>query len=149
MEAITDKIKLKAAYEIFKEVEKRTDRTYESFRKSVNRYGCIKINDREIEASKIGGTWYLDVSKFREEIKNYKNHNLHIEKVTDDYSKGVLHGSDDEIITTNWGGYRLKGQYRYVWNDYERYRKKRGGYWMCNKCSKVVETYGKCKSCEA
>ena len=73
-------------------------------------------------------------------INSHRESVKHLKQVTEDYENGIIHGNDGDIIKTEWGGYEIHKEFRFVWNDVERYRRRSYGRWHCNVCMIPAET---------
>lgn len=135
-----ENIKLKDAVELYKQEERSPSNSYEWYRKSAQQYGRVSIGDTDVPAYKQRGIWYLDDKKFAEAIKRHREAIKHLKQVTADYAKGIIYGKDGDVVYTEWGGYEIRGGFRFVWSDYERARMRSDGTWYCNRCNIPAET---------
>jgi TPR repeat protein len=133
-------MKLKDALELYKKEERTPSNSYEWYRKSAQRNGTVSIGDTNVPAYKLRGVWYVDGKRFAEAIKQHREKIKHLKQVTTDYSKGIIHGKDGDVVYTESGGYKIRGEFRFVWSDYEQARKRSSGTWYCNKCNILAET---------
>lgn len=60
--------------------------------------------------------------------------------MTEDYRHKIIHGNNGDIIHTEFGGYKIYGEFRFVWDDVQRLRRKSNGTWYCNRCQAPAET---------
>ena len=133
-------MKLKNAIELYEQEERVSSNSYEWYRKSARRIGRVLIGDINVPVNKLKGIWYVDEKKFAEAIKRHREAINYQKQVTNDYDKGIIHGKDGNIISTGWGGYKIQGDFRFIWSDYMQARMKSDGNWYCNKCNIPAET---------
>ncbi|MBA7687789.1 hypothetical protein ES703_96262 [subsurface metagenome] len=133
-------MKLKDAIILYKKEEGAISNSYDWYRKSAQKPGYIPISESYVPVFKKGGQWYTDNNKFQEAIKNHRVYRKHLKQVTEDYKKGIIHGKDNEIFYTEWGGYKIHGGFRFVWSNYERGLKKYYRTWCCNRCNIIAKT---------
>lgn len=133
-------IKLKDAIELYRHEEKVPNNSYAWYRKLAQQYGKISIGGIDVPAYKQNRIWYVDKKEFTEAIKRHREVIEDLKQVTNDYAKGIIHGKDGDIISTEWGGYKIQSGFRLEWFDYEQARKKSHGTWYCNKCNISVKT---------
>ena len=140
-------MKLKDAIELYKKERRIPSNTYEWYRKSAQRSGTVSIGSLSVPAYKHKGTWHVDDKKFTEAIEHHRRGIQYLKKVTSDYAKGIIHGKDGETTYTEWGGYQIHGNFRFVWSESQRLRMKSYGTWYCNKCNIIAETEHEKKEC--
>jgi hypothetical protein len=133
-------ITLKDAVHLYSQEKRALSNSYGWYRKSAQHYGTVHIGGIELSAHKERGTWYVDETDLAEAIRLHREKIQHIEQNTDDYQKGIIHGNDGEILKTTYGGYQIRGRFRFVWSDVERYRKRSYGTWYCNSCNTVASS---------
>lgn len=140
MEEKTKELKLRDAVQLYRKEEKAPSNSYEWYRKSAQQYRRVSMGDTDVPAYKQRGIWYIDDKKFAEAIKRHREAIKHLKQVTADYAKGILYGKDGDVVYTEWGGYEIRGGFRFVWSDYERARMRCDGTWYCNRCNIPAET---------
>lgn len=140
------KVKLKDALELYKKEERAPSNSYEWYRKSAQERGIVPIGDMDVPVYK-EGIWYVEDKKFAEAIKQHRETIKHLKQVTADYAKGIIHGKDRDVVSTEWGGYTIRRNFRFVWSDYERFHQKSYGTWYCNKCNTPSETEHNKEAC--
>ncbi len=145
----SNNIKLKEAIEKYKEEEKAPGNSYEWYRKMAKSSNKVYIGRLKMSVYKIKGCWYLDKEDFYTAIESHRKIISRIKKNTSDYKQGIIHGVDGDTIETEWGGYKIKKSFRFVWNNYAIFRKKSNGTWYCNECNEIAETDDKiyCQNC--
>ncbi len=135
-----DLLTLKEAVKQYQQEEKAVSNSYDWYRNQAQKYGKAWIGGIDVSAIKKYGIWYVDRENLSRAINHHRESVKHLKQVTEDYEKGIIHGNDGDTIHTEWGGYEIHKEFRFVWNDVERYRKKSYGTWYCNKCQIVAET---------
>lgn len=135
-----ENMKLRNAVELYKKEERTPLNSYEWYRKSAQRYGTVSIGGTNVPAYKLRGVWYIDGKIFDELIKKHRKIIKRLKQVTTDYSKGIIHGKNGDVVNTESGGYKIDGEFRFVWSDYELARMRSSGTWYCNKCNILAET---------
>lgn len=133
-------MKLKNAIELYEQEERVPSNSYEWYRKLAQRNGKVLIGSIDVPAYKHKGIWYVDDKKLAEAIKHHREAIEYLKQMTTDYANGIIHGKDGDIVSTEWGGYKIQGTFRFVWSDYEIARMKSDGRWYCNKCNIPAET---------
>jgi len=147
MEKKTKKLKLKDAVQLYHNEIKTPSNSYEWYRKSAQRNGCVPIHNTDVPAFKQDGIWCVNDKKFAEAIKQHHKAIKNLKQVTADYDKGIIHGKNGDIIHTEWGGYEIHGGFRFEWSDYKRDRMKSNGTWYHNRCNTPAETEHKKEEC--
>jgi hypothetical protein len=140
-------LKLKDAVQLYRIEERTPSNSYEWYRKSAQHSGRISIGETNVSAYKEMGVWYVDRNEFAKAINQYRDSIKHLKEITADYAKGIIHGKNGDIISTEWGGYAIRGIFRFVWSDYERIKEGSSGTWYCNKCNIPAETEHKKEEC--
>jgi hypothetical protein len=56
----------------------------------------------------------------------------------EDYKAHLLRGGDGATIRTDWGGYRISGDFHFAWDWYAMGIRRSNGMWCCNSCFKPV-----------
>lgn len=133
-------MKLKDAIALYKQEKQVPANAYTWYRKSAQARGAVWIGNTKVPAYKDGGIWHVDNVKFSEAIQRHRDGIEHLRRVTEDYAQGRIHGNDGDTIRTGWGGYQIRGGFRFVWSDYERNRRLTYGTWYCNTCNTLAET---------
>jgi len=133
-------MKLTEAINLYKYEKGASSNSYDWYRKSAKSHWCISIGKIDVSAYKKRGTWYVDKIKFFKAIAHHRGKIKQIKQNTDDYTQGIIYGSDGDIIETEWGGYRIYKNFRYVWYYYLKLRQKSDGTWYCNACNNIAET---------
>jgi len=132
-------LKLKDAVQLYRKEEKAPTNSYNWYRESAHQEGRVRISSTNVPAYKKKGIWYVNAKEFAKAIKHHRESVKHLKQVTADYDKGIIYGKNGETTRTEWGGYTIHGNFRFVWSDCERYRKKSDGHWCCNKCNLPAE----------
>jgi methionyl-tRNA synthetase len=107
----------------------------------------VWIGGTEIRVWKEKGVWYVNPKEFKAAIDRHRAVRRRVTKVTHDLHRGVIHGSDGDSVTTEEGGYEVRGNFRFVWSDRERVRHRSYGTWYCNGCNRVAETSHEKQEC--
>ena len=89
-------------------------------------------------AVKIGNRWMIDEHAVDAAIEEVRRRQAEIRAVTDDYQTKILHGASGDVIRLTWGGYRLKDDFHFVWNDHDVALMRSDGVCRCNRCFKVA-----------
>ena len=113
---------------------------YDWYRRSAQRDGAVTIADIRVKALKVKGTWWLERSEFDRAVRAHRSHHAHVDRMTGDHRRGIIHGRDGDAIRTNWGYYEIHGPFRFESNDVERVRRRSYGTWYCNRCNRPAET---------
>ena len=113
---------------------------YDRYRRSAKEWGSVSIGDSRILVRKERGTWVLDESDFKTAIESHRTRIDKIARVTRDYESGILHGADGDSVTTDWGGYRHRGDFYISWSHYARAQDRSEGIWHCRTCNKPAST---------
>jgi len=114
--------------------------SYEWYRKSAQQQGTIEIGGTIIPAHKERGVWCVENTKLAKAIRNQRQQTERIKQITRDYRKRIFHGKSGETVRTTWGGYQIRGKFRFAWTDLERAKKESYGNWYCNSCNKPAGT---------
>ena len=147
MEEKSKELKLRDAVQFYRNEEHAPSNSYDWYRKSAQQHRRVSIGETDVPAYKHKGIWHVDGKKFAEAIKRHREAIKRLKQVTADYAKGIIHGKDGDVVYTEWGGYEIHKDFRFVWSDYERVRKKSYGTWYCNKCNIPAETDHNKKEC--
>ena len=131
---------LREAVEYYRRQERAISNSCEWYRKSAKSSGEIAIGGVSVAVYRVKGRWHVDEKTFHKAIQEHLVQISHVKKVTEDYSKGIIHGRDGDTVHTVWGGYRIHGVFRLVWSDLESRRMKSYGTWCCNRCNSRAET---------
>ncbi len=140
MSKTNDLLTLREAVKQYKQEERAVSNSYDWYRKQAQRYGKTHIGGKDISATKQNGVWYVKKTEFSEAINQHRESIKQLKQMTDDYRKGIIHGTNGDTIRTELGGYSIRGDFYFVWDDVQRYRKKSYGTWYCNKCQAPAET---------
>lgn len=127
-------LSLREAVELYRKEERASANAYGWYRKSAQEDGKVYIGNTHVSAHKRSGIWHVERREFDEAIKRHRQSVSHLKKVTEDYRKGIIHGTDGDTIHMEWGGYEIHKNFRFVWSDIQRLRGKSYGTWYCNKC---------------
>ena len=131
-------MRLKNAIELYE------PNSYERYRKLAKLEDRVPIGRINVSVYKEKGIWCIDSKEFHEALRQdqveKKKHSDIKKQNTADYAKGIIHGKDGDILEIEGGGYKIRGEFRFVWSDYEQARNKSSGTWYCNKCNILAET---------
>lgn len=122
--------------------------SFEWFRKQAAKSGRVHIAEGTVIAFKRGRRWMVAEPQLEEAIvraeghKNAKNESER--QAGEDYVARIL---NPKGARTSWGGYRVHGDFHFVWSDYERMRQRSDGGWTCNRCWKAAGTEHKKPEC--
>jgi len=90
-----------------------------------------------------------DGNRFSEAIEQHQKRIKHQKQVPADYSKGIVHGKDGGVVHTEWGGYKIRGDFYFAWFNYEIAKMRSDGTWYCNKCNTLAETEHNKEECHS
>jgi hypothetical protein len=113
--------------------------TYESYGRSARLYGTISVGEGSVRARKQGRFWVVSSEDVSAAVEDERQRKARRRQMTEDYRRGVLHGKTG-TVRTDFGGYRHRDTFHFVWSDYEIGRKRSNGTWMCSTCMKVADT---------
>lgn len=131
---------LKEVVERYKQEERASSNSYNWYRKQAQRSGKVQIGGINIPAIKQGGIWYVARDELAEALNHHRQSVKQLKQLTEDYGKGIIHSKDGDTIRTERGGYEIHGDFHFVWDYVQRYRKKSYGTWYCKKCQAPTET---------
>lgn len=114
--------------------------SYEWYCRSARSCQFVSFGEVKIRACKIGRNWCIEEPELLEAIRLHHLHLAQIKQNTDDYIQGIVRGKDGDVIRIEGGGYEIHGQFRFAWNDQDRYLRKSDGHWYCNGCNIGAET---------
>lgn len=136
-------ISLREAIALYQKEDYSSSNSYNWWREIAKRDGEITIENIKFKVFKYKNTWSLDKTSFLLGLNQIReNHLENMTKrklMTSDYENGIIHGMEGESISTDWGGYRISGNFHFYWNTNHIMRSKSNGSWKCNKCMKVAE----------
>lgn len=140
MIANNDLLTLKEAVERYRQEERAVSNSYNWYRKQAQESGETWIGGIHIPALKQNGIWHVYKADLSKAINNHRESIKHLKEVTEDYRKGIIHGTNGDTIHTEFGGYEIRGDFYFVWDDAQRFREKSYGTWYCKKCQAPAET---------
>jgi len=140
-------LRLADAVERYRREGRAPSNSYVWYRRSAAREGSVWIGRNEVRAWKEKNAWYVDFDDFEAAIARHRRERTRMVSVTRDLRRGIIHGSDGDAVTTEEGGYDIRGDFRFVWSDQERARKKSHGTWYCNRCNLIAKTSHKKEEC--
>jgi hypothetical protein len=140
-------MKLKDAVEVYRREPRASQNVYDWYRRFAKRRGNVLFGRTTVSAFKRHGIWHVDGSEFQEALRLNREQLAEIGRITEDHRKGIIHGCDGDRIETEWGGYQIRGPFRFEWNNYEVIRKKSSGRWICNACNSPANTEHKKDEC--
>ena len=116
MAKTNDLLTLKEAVEQYKQEERAGSNSYDWYRGHAQRSGKVWIGGINISAIKQGGIWHVERKGLTKAINHHRQSVKHLKQVTKDYEEGIIHGKDGDTIRTEWGGYEIHGDFRFVWD---------------------------------
>ena len=131
---------LKEAVSLYKQEEKAVSNSYDWYRKQAQTDGSIDIASKKITATKYRGIWYIDKADFSAAINQHRDQIKELKQITEDYRKGIIHGKNGDTTHTEFGGYSIHGDFYFVWDDVQPFRRKSYGNWYCKRCKSPAET---------
>lgn len=140
MTGANDLLTLQQAVDQYKQEERAVSNSYEWYRRQAQKSGEVGIAGIHVPAVKLNGVWCVHRAHLSEAIDSHRESVRQRKQMTEDYRKGIIHGKDGDAIRTDFGGYEIHGDFRFVWDDVQRYRKKSYGIWYCGKCQAPAET---------
>jgi len=140
-------MKLMDAVEVYRRGSGASQNAYDWYRQSAKRHGNVLFGRTTVSAFKKHGIWHVDGSEFQEALRLNRERLAETGRITEDHRKGIIHGRDGDRIETEWGGYQIRGPFRFEWSNYEAIRKKSGGRWICNACNSPANTEHKKDEC--
>ena len=73
----------------------------------------------------------VDETDLEAALTSYREQRGHIGHMTADYNSRILHPG---TVRTAGGGYAVKGDFHFRWDDMARALNKSDGSWLCNTC---------------
>ena len=147
---MSGRIPLKQAVERYQSERGTYGNAYDWYRRSAQRDGYVSIAGVKLNAIKETQGWTVASRDVDEAIRRHREGIARTARVTEDYSRHVLHGNDGESVRITWGGYSLRGPFHFVWSDYERGTRRSDGTWVCNTCfepASVAHDREECHTC--
>ncbi len=152
MERETKVLKLKEAIQTYLKEEKAISNSYDWYRKRAQEHGEVSMGESNIQVFKQKGVWYINENDFIKAIEAHRKAIEHLKQITADHDNGIIHGKDGDIVYMEGGGYKIHGNFRFAWSDFQRCRMKSDGTWHCNRCNIPAQIeHGKveCTKCGA
>lgn len=131
-------ISLREAVELYRREKDAPSNSYNWYRESAMRNGCVSIGDTKVPTEKRGWVWSVRREYFLAAISRHHERLLSRAKVTEDYRVGILHGSEGENIETDWGHYRRQGNFHVAFSLHAQLRRGDGESVHCNECFKAA-----------
>ena len=113
---------------------------YEWYRRWAHHSGNVPIGETHVPARKHRRAWMVASEDVAAAIEVHRQQVGRRRAITEDYTRGVLHGQDHETVRTDWGTYERRGPFHFARSDYEAARHRSYGTWMCSTCMKSAET---------
>lgn len=107
---------------------------YDWYRKQAHRDGRVWLGGSYVNAAKVGKQWMVDEAEVDQAVTAHRQRMAKQHQDTADYDSHILHGEDGTSVTTDWGGYRISGDFHFAWNWYLIGTRKSDGWWYCNRC---------------
>lgn len=121
-------ISLSGAVDRFKREPGAPSNVYDWYRKQATRDGKVLLGDDYIDAVKQGRRWMVGEADLEDALLKHREQRAHLNRMTADYDSRILH---PDTVQTVGGGYQVKGDFHFLWNDTARGS---SGFWRCNKC---------------
>lgn len=137
---IDDLITLAEAVDAFKHEEGGTSSSYDWYRKDAHGRNRVRLGQTDIPAYKLGGRWMVVKEDLQRALVAHRDHLSLIHNVTVNYENAVLRPELGPTVETEWGGYRIEGDFHFVWSAEQVYRKRSNGAWKCNTCFELAKT---------
>lgn len=111
---------------------------YSTLREHAARSGVVHLGTR-IRVRKVHGRWTVRLKDLEQGLAAERRWRAERARLTSDYEKRILHGSDGAQIWTDWGYYQRRGAFHFV--HYDRVpRWDSSGDWVCSSCWNVART---------
>lgn len=123
-------ISLREAVERYRRLLGAPANAYDWYRRGAQKDGTVQFGGVQVVATKIDRTWMVEETDVDKAFAAHQAAQEAIDRRTADYANHVLAGDG----RTRWGGYRISGDFHFVWNDYERVTRGNSGAWYCNTC---------------
>lgn len=124
-------IPLSDAVDRFKRESGAPSNSYDWYRKDATRDGTVLLGDHRVAAVKQGRRWMVDEADLEDALIKHSERRAHVNRMTADYESRILH---TDTVTINGGGYSVKGDFHFLWNDMAIAQHRSGGFWRCNTC---------------
>jgi hypothetical protein len=124
-------IPLSDAVDHFKREPGAPSNAYGWYRKQATRDGKVLLGEDHIDAVKQGRRWMVDEADLEDALIKHREQRAHVNRMTADYDSRILHPG---TVKTVGGGYQVKGDFHFLWNDMDVALKRSSGFWRCNKC---------------
>lgn len=124
-------IPLSDAVDRFKRESGAPSNSYDWYRKNATRDGTVLLGSHRVPAVKQGRRWMVDEADLEDALTKHRDQRAHVNRTTANYDSRILHPG---IMETNGGGYRVKGDFHFLWNDIDVAHHRSDGFWRCNEC---------------
>lgn len=124
-------IPLSDAVDRFKRETVAPSNAYSWYRKCATRDGTVPFGNHRIGAVKQGQRWMVDEADLEDALTIHRDQRAQVNRTTADYDSRILHPG---IVEINGGGYRVKGDFHFLWNDIDVAHHRSDGFWRCNTC---------------
>jgi hypothetical protein len=125
--------------------------SYEWYRRDARARGRVNFGKSKVATRQQGRRWVVAEALVVDAIAAFREQKAEVEQITADYRAGrPLRGADGETIRLVTGGYRLRGDFHFLWNYQAIALKQSDGSWRCNTCRALARTeHGKpeCHRC--
>lgn len=126
------RIPLSDAVDRFKREPGTATNAYGWYRRSASSCGTVWFGDDRIAAVKHGQRWTVDEADLEGALINHREQLAHVDRMTADYDSRILH--PDNTVPIVGGGYWVKGDFHFLWDDMARALQRSNGCWLCNTC---------------
>jgi hypothetical protein len=109
------RVTLADAVDRYRREQGSASNAYEWYRKQAQRDGRVSLGGFTVSAVKVGRQWMVDAAEVERAIDAHRDRVAEQHHATDDYKAHVLRGSDGSTIQTDWGGYRISGDFHFAW----------------------------------
>ena len=140
-------VKLSDAVARFRREHGSISNSYDWYRRMAHESGLVLIGLTQIPAWKERGVWHVSDKEFGDAIAHHRKQQAYVAKVSRDLRRGVIHGKDGDTVEILGGGYKVRGEFRFVWYTSERGRHSIHGSWYCNRCNRPADTKHEKKEC--
>ena len=91
---------LREAVERFRQERGSYSNAYDWYRRLAQRAGRAPIGVADVRATKVGGTWMMNIVDFEAAIAEHRAVWDEMRKITEDFHNHVLHGGPDAVLVS-------------------------------------------------
>ncbi|WP_158656638.1 hypothetical protein [Rhodococcus qingshengii] len=124
-------ISLSDAVHRFKQESDAPSNAYDWYRKYASLDGKVWLGNHRVAVIKLGRRWMVEETDLEDAIIEHRKERAKVHQMTSDYHSRILHPG---TMQTNDGGYQIRGDFHFLWNDMAGAQHRSDGFWRCNKC---------------